>query len=781
VSRWTWGAALLAVGLCIASARARADDDPNAPAPLQPPPSHERVGTTPALGTGVPLDRVPANVEVVDRDVLDANPTAPLSDTLAQQLTSGSLTDTQGSRYNSTLNLRGYSASPVLGSPQGIAVYQDGQRVNDPFGDVVSWSAIPSFAVDRVEVTPGANPAFGLNALGGAAALRMKDGFSAPGARFTATGDSFGGVSGTAEYGASRDGVAFYGGISALHDHGWRDASPADVFQSYLSVGTRGERLDTGLSFSFADTDITGNGAAPVQLLAHDYSSIFTSPDQTGQRAFNVAGRLGWALGPETTLEGNAYFRHDTLRTANGDGADYGACTGAGGPPTSLCANPGEPDESLATDASGAPLPGSLDLTGLLNKTFTRTQSTGASVQLDDHRELFAGENVFLAGAVLDYGFTHYETHSLAGVLDEQRAVDSLGFSLGGDELNTKLRAQNRDVGVYFSEAAPLTAQLSLMLAGRLNLVQVGMTDLAGDALDGNHDYARFNPSVGVTYAWAAPLETYWSYGEANRAPTAAELACADPERPCRVPNAFTADPNLDQVVSRTVEAGARGRFFPSWGAPDDAVSVHWSAAFYTAWNHDDILFIASGPLVGSGYFANAGATRRMGVEASLVGRWNAGSWYVRYGWVLATFQSSLAILSPDHPDADANGEIHVSRGDRLPNLPEHVLRFGFAYPLTERWSAGVDGAWLSSRVYQGDESNQLREVPDYALVGVVSRYRFTPDLEASLRVENLAGSKYYTSGVLGDATGVFPNATDPRFLVPGRPRTFVLGLSARF
>ncbi|HXZ84381.1 MAG TPA: Plug domain-containing protein, partial [Myxococcota bacterium] len=277
--------ALLVLELLASPARAQ---DPNQPVPRPAP--RQDVGTTPALGTAVPLDQVPANVQVVDRATLDAHPTAPLSNTLANELSSTSLSDTQGSPFNATLNLRGYTASPVLGSPQGVAVYQNGQRINDPFGDVVSWTTIPSFAVDRVEVTPGSNPVFGLNAQGGAAALRMKDGFSAPGSRLTTTADSFGAVSGTAEYGSDRGDRAFYGGVSALHDHGWRDHSPANVFQSFLSLATRGDRLDTGLEFTFADADFFGNGAAPVELLADDYSAVFTTPDETRQELFNLAG-----------------------------------------------------------------------------------------------------------------------------------------------------------------------------------------------------------------------------------------------------------------------------------------------------------------------------------------------------------------------------------------------------------------------------------------------------------------------------------------------------------
>ena len=72
---------------------------------------------------------------------------------------------------------RGFTASPVEGTPQGLAVYQNGVRINEVFGDTVNWDLIPSNAINGVTVVSG-NPLYGLNALGGALNISMKDGFS---------------------------------------------------------------------------------------------------------------------------------------------------------------------------------------------------------------------------------------------------------------------------------------------------------------------------------------------------------------------------------------------------------------------------------------------------------------------------------------------------------------------------------------------------------------------------------------------------------------------------
>lgn len=736
----------------------------------------DAVGTTPALGTGVPLEKVPANVTVIDRETLEERADGSFAETLSRELASGAASDGQGSPFNTTFELRGYTASPVLGSPQGIAMYQDGQRINDGFGDLVHWASIPAFAIDRVEVTPGSTAAFGLNALGGAVALRMKDGWSAPGARVTALGKSYGAIGGSAEYGVDLDHFSFYGGVSERHDHGWRDESPSDVTQVFLNAGARGEKLDGGLALTFGLANFTGNGASPIQLVDQDYRAIFTEPDRTDDQLWNLAGRARYALSAETALEGNAYWRHDQLDTKNGDDAEYGPCAEPANAGL-LCSDPGD-DETVAIEAGGAPLPASDDLSGIVNRTTTRGQGAGMSLQLGDRRDVFGTPNLFHVGSALDLAWTRYKTGSEAGQLGPSREVSGLGFQLGGDELNTKLRSQTRNVGVYVSDVATLTPALAATLAARLNFARVKLHDLAGSDLDGDHGYWHLNPSLGLTYRFSPGLDTYASFGEANRAPTAAELACADPEQPCRVPNAFTADPELDQVVSRTVEVGGRGVAQLPVGS---GLSLRWSAAAFAAWNRDDILFVASGPVLGSGYFANAGTTRRLGVELDLRGDWSRGFWFLRYGFVQATFQSRIAIESPFNPAADADGDIHVSPGDRIPNIPEHTLKAGFDYSLAARWRVGADAVYASGRPYQGDESNDLVQVPDFVVVNAETRYELREDLWAVLRLENVFDAKYYSSGVLGDPSEVFPDFADPRFLVPGQPRALALWLTANF
>jgi outer membrane receptor protein involved in Fe transport len=734
--------------------------------PVRPLYEIEVTAPTPLLGRGVERGRVPAHVQSLDREALDEHPGERFAETLAREVAGASLTDSQGSPFNATLNFRGYTASPVLGAPQGLAVYQNGVRVNDPFGEVVSWALLPDFAIERLEVHPGTNPAFGLNAQGGALLLRTKDGFSAPGGRVHLDGGSHPNGTLVAEYGASSGGLGIYGGVRTLYDAGWRDHSPGELHQGLLDLAREGETGRLQLTLGLGAADFTGNGPAPRELLEQDYPAVYTRPDRTEALAFDATLRGARGLGERSLLQGTAYFRSADTDTLNGDEADFDACTGIAAGGDTLCTEAGEPGESVLTDAAGRPLPSSLDVSGALNETRTRSRATGASLQLAHERTLWGRTHEAVVGASLDLGFVDYRARSRAGELDGSRAVDDLGLLLGGEDFETRLAVTNRYFGLHAADTIRLGGALSLTLSGRVDVAQLDLDDLLGSDLNGSHAFVRVKPAVGLNWAVSPALGLYASYGEASRAPTAAELGCADPERACRVPNAFSADPPLDQVVTRTVEVGARGRV-------SGELTLDWSAAAFAAWNQDDILFVSAGPVIGSGYFTNAGTTRRLGFEASLEGRWKRLGWFVRYGFLHATFESRLRIASPHHPAADASGRISVGRGDRLPNLPQHALAVGASYALTDAWSIGARAYAASSRRLQGDESNQLSSVPGYGILDVETRYRVADRIAVQLRVANLLDREYATAGILGEPDEVFPSFDDPRFVTPGEPRSY--------
>jgi iron complex outermembrane recepter protein len=266
----------------------------------------------------------------------------------------------------------------------------------------------------------------------------------------------------------------------------------------------------------------------------------------------------------------------------------------------------------------------------------------------------------------------------------------------------------------------------------------------------------------------SAAVTAYASVAENSRAPTPAELSCADPETPCRFPNAFLADPPLEEVKARTIEAGGRGR----------AGGVQWSASVFRTDLDDDIIFISAGPVVGAGYFDNVGGTRREGFEADLAGEAGPVSWSASYAYVRATYRTAFAIQAPDNPLADDEGEIHVAAGDRIPAIPLHSLKASLDWRVTSAFTLGADLRATSDRYLRGDEANLTEPLDGFVLLGLSATWRRGP-FEAWARVENLTDARYETFGLYGEAEELgFEN---PRFVSPGAPRTFAVGLRARF
>ncbi len=729
------------------------------------------VGVTPLLGTGVELDRVPGNVQVIDTAKERAKAPGSVAQMLDGRLGSVSVADYQGNPLQPNLSFRGFNASPVLGDPQGLAVYQNGMRLNEAFGDLVHWDMSPSFAVDSIQVIPGSNPVFGLNAQGGAIALRMKDGFTTHGRSVDLGGGSFGRARLTVEQGGQAGNLGLYAGLSAQNDNGWRQHSPSKLIQGYADIAARKDSVDLGLGITLGASDLSGLGTVPSDLLDSQRSAVFTAPDKT-QNALVAANLRGAVeLGANLSLQGNAYVRRLRTATHNGDPTNLTDC-GAGPNAGTLCDDNG----NQILSRGGAPIASTN--TGAINNTTTESTSIGAGVQLSRDSDLFGHRNTAIAGLSTDQGWTRYGTNSEVGIVGGDRVVAGTGAYYDGNAYNVSLDTRNAYYGAYVTDTFSLADQLHLTLAGRYNLAWIDLADRLGSGLDGHHYYQRFNPSLGLTWQMAPGLTSYASYGEANRAPTAAELSCADAINPCRVPNAFQSDPSLRQVVSRTVEAGARGRS----ALDDEGGKLGWSAAVFATRNDDDIIFVNSGNVSGQGYFTNAGATLRKGVEASLDAAFGPWTLAAAYALVDATFESHLQIVSPNNVSA-VNNVIQVDPGNRMPGIPLHSLKLSADYAMTEAWSVGGDARLVSGRYYRGDESNTMRQIPAYAVFDARTAYTVRPGSQAYLLVRNIADSSYATAGTLGDPTGGaagFAFASH-RFLAPGEPRSVWAGLRVEF
>ena len=688
-----------------------------------------------------------------------------------------SLSDEQGSQFQPDFVYRGFKASPISGVAEGLAVYQNGVRVNESFGDAVNWDLVPEFAVDRFTLESG-NPAFGLNALGGAIALDMKDGFRFQGKQAQASAGSFGNITGNAQYGVQSGPWGFYVGIGGVHDDGFRDRSAANLRQAYADVGYEQGPMTLHLSLAAANNKIDAVGPTPIEMLEQDRRSIFTYPQSIANTMELAQLRGAYRLSPDFLLTGNAYMRHFHQGLIDGNTTDVEAC---GNDPAHFCLEgDGDfPDDALY-DQHGNPVPVSVLPAGATpgETDFSRTDSHafGVAFELSSKSDLFGHGNDFAAGASYDRGRTGYDAHGELGTLLPSLQVVGSGVII--DQANSptasppleqpvSITATNAYTGLYLIDAFDLTGRWSVNVSGRYNSAHIGLHDRIGTSLNGSHTFSRFDPGVGTTYKVSDSTTFYLGYSETNRAPTPGELSCADPTSPCLLDTFLVDDPPLKQVVARTYEAGLRGK-----GSAFD-----WDVSLYRTDVSDDILLLATG-VNGFGFFTNAGRTRHQGFDAS-VGWHDDGPWRLRlaYSFLDATFRDPL-VLASDSPAANADGLIFVGKGDRLPLMPRNRLTLSADYDATD-WSLGADLRWQDSQVLAGDESNQEPRMPGYATVDLHGAYRIATGVTAFAEIENLFDKKYFTYGSFTALDGLPPNInlSDPRTFSPAPGRLIAGGL----
>ena len=162
------------LSLALASSALFLGDSAGAQTSLPELPPVEVVATSPLIGSALDRNLVPAQTNVLNQQDLKREGMPQLVRSLEREVGSVSTVSASGNPFQPTLFYRGFAASPLQGTPQGLAVYVNGMRFNQPFGDTVYWDLIPDVAIDKVNLE-GSNPVFGLNALGGAAGVDRVD------------------------------------------------------------------------------------------------------------------------------------------------------------------------------------------------------------------------------------------------------------------------------------------------------------------------------------------------------------------------------------------------------------------------------------------------------------------------------------------------------------------------------------------------------------------------------------------------------------------------------
>jgi iron complex outermembrane receptor protein len=729
-------------------------------------------------------DKVPSNTQVLTSTDFELQKSTDLLDAMFKGVAGASLSDQSGNPFQRDFDFRGFKASPVQGTPQGLAVYQNGVRINESYGDIVNWDFIPQMAIDRMVLVPN-SPIFGLNAIGGALSFDMKNGFTYHGIEVEGMGGMFGRAQGSMQAGIQQDNFAAYVAFDIIHDDGRRDfSSSSDVRRLYVDLGARNSISEFHVNFTGADNNLGAVAATPIELLNQRWSAVYTWPQTSHLQLAFLTANLTVTPTDTFSVQGNVYYRGYWESHVDGNGTDAQPCAD----PTFLCIG----DDATPINQNAA-TPNTLSpdaFLGEIDRNHTATNSFGGSGQVANNDKLFGHDNHVVVGMSVDHGHTNFTANSELGTIDQNLFVTGTGVFIDqplADITPVNLLAKNTYVGVYATDTFDITSRLSLTAGGRFNFAQINLQDQTGTdpLLNSNNDYQRFNPVIGATYKITPNITSYAGYSEANRAPTPLELGCSDPTHPCIIDNFLIADPPLKQVVSHTIEAGLRGTY---GSASRDRLA--WNLGVFHTENTDDILNVASTAGQQFGFFQNAGTTLRQGVEAKVDyrhDRWNA---YANYTFVDATYRSAITLSSPNNPAADANGNIFVTPGDVIPGIPAHRFKAGAEYNVTDRWKVGADLNVVGSQYLIHDDANQNPQVPAYWVVNLHGSYQVNEHVELFGLINNVFNQHYFVTGTFFDTGGFTSNTpgndpflalNDPRTFVPGMPFAAYAGVRAKF
>ncbi len=727
----------------------------------------EVVGTSPLPGLGIEEDKLPYDVQSISAEQLHQSQTLNLTEFMSRNLSGVNINDIQGSPFQADITYRGFRLSGILGSSQGLSVYLDGVRVNEPFGDVVNWDMIPEAAINNVTLVPGSNPVYGLNTLGGALAFTTKSGLTAPGTEVKLQAGSFGRVRADVAYGSkSDDGYHSFIAATGFREDGWREHSSGKLGNVFAKVGRQQGDSNWDLSLLVGRSTLVGNGLLPSRNYGDDgddlpyqrgmYENnrrwIYTHPDQTKNELNQLTFNLQRMLDGETELAGMAYVRHAVRNGFSGD-------------------------VEREEDANN---PGTYENEGVLNLNNSKQTSAGGSLNLTkllDRHQITAGVSTDFAH--MRYGAQQAEDCAI----DATRGIHSCDLA----ESTAGVRGKSAALGIYASDTWSYSEITHITGAARFNHANVSniITNYTGgvgsDRAREAFTYNSLNPSLGISHKLAPAVTLFGSVGQSNRVPTIIELGCADPASPCALPTGLQADPYLKQVIARTVEFGSRWRF--------DGSEI--TATVYRSDNSNDILFQATGTNPVRGYFTNFGRTRRQGLDLSARTSYGPVTLQASYSYLDATYRTAGELFGGD------DLEISVKPGTRIAGLPEHTLRFGADWLAVPKLTLGGTVLATSSIVTQGNEAGNIGEdgqgdasVKGYFLLNLHANYEARKGLDYFARINNVLDRRYETYGMIAASSfdqygAALADNTNPgnisRFIAPGAPRSVMLGVRYRY
>jgi iron complex outermembrane recepter protein len=788
---------------------------------------------------GVPIDKATATTNIQSATAKEIEETKALNITefMNGNMQSVTTNDYAGNPFQQDLNFRGFTASPAIGTPQGISVYLDGVRINEAFGEVVNWDLIPMNAISSLNLIPGSNPLFGLNTIGGALAIRTKDGFSDNYLRTQYLTGSWGRDQFQLSNGINNGRFGLFTAYNHFKEDGWRDNSPSNVRQLFNKATLRFDQAELNLTALNVDTALVGNGMIPFEMAAQDRDQVFTSPDsvKNSLEHYNLAG--SWYVNDNFTLSGSIYKRKMKQYAIGAEVYDdYREMIQAW-------------DTSFDFDSDGIIDAYPEKVNGLFNYSDLNQRSDGFTLQA----AFDIGKHQVVTGVSMDkndvkflqsqqLGEINNADHSVS-LVSNPSAYDEAGYdSAYMTFVRNDLDGSSKTKSAFLYDVWSPLDNLHISMGARWNWTNVKNTlfsdtvrfhnfttnDLSplrqrcltpGDTSPsrgryicstGDYDYRSFNPSLGVTWEVNDNLSTYTNVSRGARTPTVIELGCAnDPTKSsapgstnyqfgCSIPTSLSSDPYLKQIRSTAYEAGFRGQ---------DA-RWDWNVGYFRTEITDDILFVPLGRK-NRGVFNNFGRTMREGLEFGLKGDFDKDRFSLNYTFMAATFESSSRIIN----DANStNGQtvgsnsaqafVDVRSGDDIPGMPNHIVQANWNHKFTDKFDTTLSMVMHSSSYVRGNENNQHQprqaltgerydyigdgSIPGYAVFNLRANYRFSPGVNAFIKFDNIFDRNYSTAGALGrnpfNVSGNFQTNTNSwnntTFIGPGAPRALWIGLS---
>jgi iron complex outermembrane recepter protein len=673
----------------------------------------------PTVGSGIP-----ARVTTLGAEDVDAYEPRVLSDAV-RQVAGFSTYDDLGSPYKLNISSRGFYSSPVVGLPQGVAVFLDGVRMNEPEASQINFDLLPMDHIQRIEVLSGNGSLLGRNALGGAINLVTARGTGPTRGELELSGGSFGTFRGEANVsGLTEGGLDWYAGGNYNHEDGWRKVTGAEEYSGFVNLGKLGQTSGIRFQGLYGNSRVETAGSLPETIFASSPDSNLSANDYEDLWAFQ--GSLqGYKQMGTGRASATVYFRRHRAERFNAN-------------------QPEDPD------------------------VFGISYNTSFGYTADYRWATLLSDKVALnLRAGVDGSVTRVRIDIFA---------DSVKF--GGDRsLTTQVRSPLWDVAPFLM-ADITTGPATFSVGARYDYVRIPFENLLDPTADTVGKYSQLNPRVGVSVTVSPGASVFASLGKSFRSPAVIENACADPEAPCPLPFALGDDPPLDPVKAVTVEAGVR------YATSNFSFE---GSAYHTDVRNDIFLtpFGEEEPEGGTidGFFINLDKTRRIGLELGGAYRFPGGhSAYLNYAFTRATFQSDAEIFSIRSLEEEEGEEEpiinpfptsnEVLPGNRLPLVPDHIIKGGATARIGRYLYVGADARYTGRQYLRGDEANVTSRLEDYVVADARVGVEFDR-WEVSGVVTNLFQNRYAIFGTFNVNQGNPDGPTVERFLSPGAERMF--------